>query len=55
LDDAAILWLGSYLFVELCPQDVVQEHVKALKGSASSGPDEEVVDGETTDVTEENK
>ena len=26
VDDAAILWLGSYLFVELCPQDVVQEH-----------------------------
>lgn len=26
VDDAAVLWLGSYLFVELCPQDIVQEH-----------------------------
>ena len=26
VDDAAVLWLGSYLFVELCPQNVVQEH-----------------------------
>jgi uncharacterized membrane protein YkvA (DUF1232 family) len=26
VDDAAILWLGSYLFVELCPDHVVQEH-----------------------------
>lgn len=26
LDDAAVLWLGSYLFVEMCPQEVVKEH-----------------------------
>jgi uncharacterized membrane protein YkvA (DUF1232 family) len=26
IDDAAILWLGSYMFIELCPQDIVQEH-----------------------------
>jgi hypothetical protein len=29
-DDAAIIWLGSYLFVELCPPDVVKEHTEAL-------------------------
>jgi uncharacterized membrane protein YkvA (DUF1232 family) len=55
LDDAAILWLGSYLFVELCPQDVVQEHVRALRRGAASGSDDEVVDGEATDVTEESR
>jgi hypothetical protein len=30
IDDAAIIWLGTYLFVELCPPDVVQEHMAAL-------------------------
>ena len=29
-DDAAILWLATYLFVELCPPDVVQEHLDDL-------------------------
>src|SRR6266511_2278954 len=30
LDDAAILWIGSTLFVELCPPNVVQEHMQEL-------------------------
>jgi hypothetical protein len=30
LDDAAVIWLGSYLFVELCPPEVVSEHMRAL-------------------------
>lgn len=31
LDDAAVLWLGSTLFVSLCPEEVVQEHLNALR------------------------
>ena len=31
IDDVAIVWLGTYLFVELCPPEVVQEHMNALK------------------------
>jgi len=31
VDDVAIIWLGTYLFVELCPPEVVQEHLDALK------------------------
>ena len=53
LDDAAILWAGFYLFVELCPPDVVQEHSKALNtvipGKARD-VDEEIIDGESRDV-----
>ena len=30
LDDAAIIWLATYLFVELCPPDVVQHHLEDL-------------------------
>jgi len=26
MDDAVILWLGSYLFLELCPPELVAEH-----------------------------
>ena len=50
LDDAAILWLGSYVFTELCPPDVVAEHMKALAGNINVNPQDEVVDAETTDV-----
>lgn len=30
LDDAVVLWLGATLFVALCPDDIVQEHMNAL-------------------------
>ena len=46
LDDAAILWVGSTLFVELCPADVVNEHMQELESSEG----EEVVDAEATDI-----
>ena len=52
LDDAAILWLGSYVFTELCPPDVVAEHMKALAGNINVNPQDEVVDAETTDVSD---
>ncbi len=42
LDDAVVLWLGATLFVNLCPDDVVQEHTDALQ---------KVVRGEWRDVT----
>lgn len=53
VDDAAILWLGSYVFTELCPPEVVQEHMKALAGNASvDSSNDNVVDAETSDVKE---
>jgi uncharacterized membrane protein YkvA (DUF1232 family) len=53
LDDAAILWLGSYVFTELCPPEVVAEHMKALSGNMSADETkDDVVDAETTDVKE---
>ena len=30
IDDAVVIWLGSVLFVELCPPEVVKEHTDAL-------------------------
>ncbi len=53
VDDAALLWLGSYIFTELCPPEVVQEHMKALAGNATvDSSNENVVDAETTNVKE---
>ena len=31
IDDAALIWLSAYLFVEICPPDIVQEHMDALR------------------------
>jgi uncharacterized membrane protein YkvA (DUF1232 family) len=49
LDDAAILWIGTSLFVELCPTDVVKEHVQNLSSNLDDDPGE-IVDAEATDV-----
>ena len=53
LDDAAIVGLGYYFFIELCPPDVVQEHLQALEGT-NEPPQarEDVIDGEATEVKE---
>lgn len=52
LDDAAVLWLGSYVFTELCPPAVVQEHIKALAGNMNVDSQDEVVDAEATDISD---
>lgn len=48
LDDAAILWFGTNLFVELCPPDVVSEHRESLQSNLDDADD--VIDAESTDV-----
>src|SRR5512147_2495805 len=51
LDDAAVLWIGSTLFVELCPPEVVQEHMRELGGNLEDASGE-IVDVEPTDVND---
>ncbi|HPH97335.1 MAG TPA: hypothetical protein PKW33_17285 [Anaerolineaceae bacterium] len=61
IDDAALIWLGSYLFVELCPPDVVDEHRQRLREEwelkngvtpvdKKDNPDEDVVDAEYREI-----
>ena len=53
LDDAAIVWAGFYMFIELCPPHIVQEHMDALNSVISgvaTDVDDDVVDGEVEDV-----
>ena len=49
LDDAAILWIGSTLFVELCPPNVVDEYRQELSSNVDDDLGD-VVDAEATDV-----
>jgi hypothetical protein len=59
IDDALVIWLATYLFVELCPPDIVQEHLEALKATrkvmdnyeetSQSDARGEVIDGEIVD------
>ena len=61
LDDAAVVWLGITLFVNLCPEEVVQEHMEALQkvinSSWRNAPEQngadEVIDVEAHEVQEE--
>ena len=38
IDDVAVVWLGTYLFVELAPPDVVEEHLRAIAGQPDPNP-----------------
>lgn len=51
LDDAAILWIGSTLFVELCPNSVVKEHMDALDMESLDDAGE-IVDAESRDIND---
>ena len=44
LDDAAVLWLGTTLFLSLCPEEIVEEHKSRLN---------KVVDASWKDAKEE--
>lgn len=56
LDDMALVSLGAYLFLEFCPTDVVQEHMKKLTSNTEiiQGQDD-VVEGEATDISGDEK
>ncbi len=51
LDDVAVIALGSYLFIELCPPDVVKEHMKKLTSNMDIvDGQEDVVDADSVDI-----
>ncbi len=49
-DDVAIMWFGFTLFLELCPADVVDEHLTELTGKVVSTPEGDIVEGEISEV-----
>jgi uncharacterized membrane protein YkvA (DUF1232 family) len=58
IDDALVMWFGFYLFIELCPPDVVAEHRQALlkvipgewHASTTLDSDPQIVEGEFRDL-----
>lgn len=44
VDDAILIWLGGTLFIELCPPEIVQEHLDALN---------QVIEGEWHEIGED--
>ena len=50
LDDVAIVSLGLYLFVELCPPAVVREHMRNLRSVVDSSAFQPKVDDEVVDA-----
>ena len=55
LDDAAVLWITNYFFVELCPPEIVSEHVKALSANLKAADDEDIVDADSFEVKDVKK
>jgi hypothetical protein len=64
IDDAAIIWLGTYFFIELCPPEVVEEHRAALNMlsqgdpgtvKGNNEPSGEIVDAEYWEADEDDK
>ena len=49
LDDAGVVGLGFYLFFELCPQEIVQQHLLLLR-SGTSQPAAHSTDGDVIDT-----
>ena len=50
LDDAAVLWITNYFFVELCPPEIVREHVKALSANMGLKDDDNIVDADSIEI-----
>jgi uncharacterized membrane protein YkvA (DUF1232 family) len=55
LDDALVIWAGCALFLELCPDDVVEEHSAVLyqqytENDHSRGASHDVIDGDYSDL-----
>lgn len=63
LDDAAVIWLGTTLFMALCPDDVVQEHTnilqKVVTGTWRDAPQQdeagEVIEAESLEIPKDDE
>ena len=51
-DDVAVMWFGFTLFLELCPADIVDEHISLLTGRVTPTEDGDIVDGEVVELEE---
>jgi len=50
VDDAAVLWLTNYVFLELCPPEIVSQHVRDLARRATTPESDDVVDADSVEI-----
>jgi len=54
IDDIAVMWFFQYMFVELCPPNVVQEVrstlIGVIKDTKTANEPEEIIDGEVKEI-----
>lgn len=68
IDDVALIMFANYMFLEMCPPDLVEEHLARLRKSPNLGffgsqdknspatpyePDGEMIDGEFKEIKKE--
>lgn len=49
IDDVGVIWFFSYLFIELVPEDIVEEHRRSIRGTYFTS----WKDKDGTDISEE--
>ena len=55
VDDAAVLWIASSIFVELCPPELVAEHRTALEPKPRKEDDIKIDEGDIVDANYKDK
>lgn len=59
LDDAAIVWLATYAFIEMVPTDVLKEHLRSLVSNnevidqtaqAEAAKEDDIIDGDVQEI-----
>ena len=59
IDDTLALFIGGFLFVELCPPEIVEEHLQEMRAKLKGitqeekRTDEDVIDAEFQDAEED--
>jgi uncharacterized membrane protein YkvA (DUF1232 family) len=50
IDDAVVIYFGLDFFINICPQEIVREHVDKINGKTASRSPEQIVDAEFKDI-----
>jgi uncharacterized membrane protein YkvA (DUF1232 family) len=52
VDDVAVLWLTNYVFLELCPPEIVRQHLRDLAPHETDSDGDDVVDADAVEIKE---
>jgi uncharacterized membrane protein YkvA (DUF1232 family) len=53
IDDAVVIWYGTELFIQLCPQEIVMKYTRELQKTqmpTSENPPQDVVDADFKEI-----